>query len=265
MLQTKKKCRAPTVQNFKEVMNKCNFANNSGCKVCSKSSTDDDSPYVFWLILQEAITRRHIKPLWRLFPAPAVRIVLHSVCGLEARLGGNGAVCTDGSPQSPTSDWKGRKMVGVCAALSLRSHLSQSVFRYGRSSMHVRNVRVSVWESTAWLWLLTLALWQSEHSAVLTIGSPAPPASLSRMNINNSKWSQSCLPLRLFPMRWDHNEMILPLHERPPRGKRQRMKKVWRAAKRHPGVCAISSTRVKGLERIALNGRQNNSIFLVLD
>lgn len=61
---------------------------------------------------------------------------------------------------------------------------------------------VHVWASTAWLWLLTLAQWQPQHSAILMGGSPAPTYLpplffLKRMVINNSKWSQSHPPLRL--------------------------------------------------------------------
>lgn len=134
--------------------------------------------------------------------APAVWIALRSVCWSVAAQRKWSCVHRWEPTAPPLTETLVKMCVFVCAALSLHLHLSQSVFRYGRSSMHVPNlcVCVCVWENTAWLLLLTLALWQSEHSAVLMSGSPALPAPLWRMNINNSKWSQSRLPLRLLPI-----------------------------------------------------------------
>lgn len=124
------------------------------------------------------------KKLWRLFPAPAVWIVLCSVRG-------NGAVCTDGSPHSLNQHYK--SLASACAPLSL-------FVGKRRLAVHVPNlcVCVCVQEGTVycWHWLddgpNTWLWWRA--------GSPAPLATLWRMNINNSKWSQSRLPLRLLPI-----------------------------------------------------------------
>ncbi len=124
-----------------------------------------------------------------------------------------------------------RASVCLCVQpLSLRLHLSQSVFRYGRSSMHVPNLCACVClcgraqlDSDCWHWLgdslNTRLCWR--------VGVPPRlPLCGEWILIIQSDLNLSCLwGCYLLP----RDELILLLHERPPTGKRQRRKTVMRS------------------------------------
>lgn len=149
--------------------------------------------FAFSLTRQEALTWKYIKPLWRLFPAPAVWIVVYSVrrsseeMELCAQMGAHTA-----PPRNETTvELCVRVHARVaCTAEPLRLHSSRSVFRYGRSYVHVPNLRACVClcgraqlDTDCWHWLgdslNTRLCWR--------VGVPPRLPLLWRMNINNSK------------------------------------------------------------------------------
>ncbi len=119
--------------------------------------------------------------------------------------------------------------VFMCTALSLRLHLSQSLFRFGRSSMHVPDLCACVClcgraqlDSDCWHWLgdslNTRLCWR--------VGVPPRlPLCGEWILIIQSDLNLVCL-WGYYPLPRD--ELILLLHERPTTGKRQTRKTVMR-------------------------------------